>query len=98
MDSLTRGSILVTLLCIVVVTCLIKAVNWVWFKPKKLERVLRQQGFSGNPYRILFGDFKDFVRMRTEGLTKPVANISDDYYSRADPPRYQLSSKFGMLI
>nr|XP_033510989.1 cytochrome P450 CYP72A219-like [Nicotiana tomentosiformis] len=36
-----------------------KFLNWVWFNPRKVEKYLRQQGLSGNSYRLFFGDLKE---------------------------------------
>lgn len=33
--------------------------NWAWVTPKRIEKVLREQGFDGNPYRFLVGDLKE---------------------------------------
>ncbi|XP_004295684.1 PREDICTED: cytochrome P450 CYP72A219-like [Fragaria vesca subsp. vesca] len=52
--------------------------DWVWLKPKKLERCLREQGFKGNSYRILYGDTKDESIMRAEAKSKPM-NISTSH-------------------
>uniref|UniRef100_A0A0D3DWW4 Uncharacterized protein n=1 Tax=Brassica oleracea var. oleracea TaxID=109376 RepID=A0A0D3DWW4_BRAOL len=38
-----------------------RAVNWVWLRPKRLEKYLKKQGFSGNSYRILMGDMRERV-------------------------------------
>ncbi|CAK9325298.1 unnamed protein product [Citrullus colocynthis] len=35
-------------------------------RPKKLEKLLRRQGFAGNTYRILYGDLKDEAAMREQ--------------------------------
>ncbi|GAB4849274.1 hypothetical protein Ancab_040167 [Ancistrocladus abbreviatus] len=54
-----------------------KLFNWVWLRPKTLERCLRQQGLSGNPYRLLFGDTKDSARMHREAMSKPIGFAND---------------------
>ncbi|KAF3617510.1 Secologanin synthase [Capsicum annuum] len=54
-----------------------EVLNWIWFTPKKLEKLLRKQGLKGNSYRTLYGDMKDFSRMIKEAISKPM-NLSDD--------------------
>ncbi|KAF7836592.1 putative secologanin synthase [Senna tora] len=51
---------------------LVKTVNWVWLKPKKMERFLRQQGLKGNSYNFLFGDFKAFAVAAHQANSKPM--------------------------
>ncbi|KAH6764165.1 cytochrome P450 [Perilla frutescens var. frutescens] len=43
------------------ITCFVKLVNLVWLRPRKLEKLLRNQGLHGNPYRPILGDTKDFA-------------------------------------
>ncbi|KAD3641965.1 hypothetical protein E3N88_31189 [Mikania micrantha] len=33
--------------------------NWVWLRPKAMEKSLREQGLTGNRYRFFFGDLKE---------------------------------------
>ncbi|KAK7335425.1 hypothetical protein VNO80_27262 [Phaseolus coccineus] len=58
-----------------------KILNWLWFNPKRLEKLLREQGFQGNPYKLLVGDSKEFLKMRNEALSKPM-DLSDDIAPR----------------
>ncbi|XP_022877293.1 cytochrome P450 CYP72A219-like isoform X1 [Olea europaea var. sylvestris] len=61
-----------------------KILNWVWFKPKKLEKCLRQKGFNGNSYRLLFGDLKELEMMAKKAKSKPI-NFSNDIVPRVMP-------------
>ncbi|XP_061365512.1 cytochrome P450 72A68-like isoform X2 [Gastrolobium bilobum] len=54
-----------------------RMLNWLWLRPKRLERLLREQGLQGNPCRFLVGDLKDFLKIQKEARSKPM-NLSDD--------------------
>ncbi|KMT10537.1 hypothetical protein BVRB_5g116610 [Beta vulgaris subsp. vulgaris] len=95
METMTLSSVLISIFCVVIVTGLIKVVNWVWLRPKKLERLLKQQGLSGTCYKFLIGDLKDFTSMRTQALKTPMNGFSNDYFQRVEPFRHHLASKFG---
>ncbi|PSR98839.1 Cytochrome P450 CYP72A219 like [Actinidia chinensis var. chinensis] len=58
--------------------------NWVWLRPKKLERCLRKQGLKGNSYRLLYGDLKENSMMTKEVNSRPI-NLSDDILPRVIP-------------
>ncbi|XP_027063965.1 cytochrome P450 72A225-like [Coffea arabica] len=58
--------------------------NWVWFKPKKLEKYLRQQGLGGSHYRLLFGDMKETAQMVKQAYSKPI-NFTNDIVPRILP-------------
>ncbi|KAL7087072.1 hypothetical protein ACP275_13G042800 [Erythranthe tilingii] len=61
-----------------------KIMNFVWFRPKKMEKILRQQGFVGKPYRFLVGDVNEMKNMGKEALSKPI-EFSDDFVPRIIP-------------
>ncbi|ESW21358.1 hypothetical protein PHAVU_005G064100 [Phaseolus vulgaris] len=74
-----------TILMLILILVLIWAwmmLNWVWFTPKRLERLLREQGLQGNPYTLLVGDTKDFAKMRKEAFSKPMNLFSHDIVPR----------------
>ncbi|XP_022848654.1 cytochrome P450 CYP72A219-like isoform X4 [Olea europaea var. sylvestris] len=71
-----------------------KILNWVWFRPKKLERCLRQQGFTGNPYKLLFGDFKEMMKMANEAKSKPI-DFSNDIMPRVMPFIHKAVKNYG---
>ncbi|KAH9608574.1 hypothetical protein KSS87_017247 [Heliosperma pusillum] len=78
-------SIAISIACILVVTLSRSVLKWVWFNPKRMERILREQGFQGNPYRLLYGDSKDKARMTMEARLKPMSDLSNDHLPRTQP-------------
>ncbi|KAL9437962.1 hypothetical protein AB3S75_023763 [Citrus x aurantiifolia] len=68
--------------------------NWVWLKPKKLEKFLRQQGFSGNCYKVLQGDIKELAKTTKEAKNKPMS-LSDDIASRILPFHHHIITNYG---
>nr|GMD31851.1 cytochrome P450 CYP72A219-like [Ipomoea batatas] len=68
--------------------------GWVWFKPKKLEKCLKQQGLKGNPYRILSGDMKEIATMSSDAISKPMT-LSDNVAPRVIPYFVHLADKYG---
>ncbi|KAL9273978.1 Cytochrome P450 72A397-like protein [Drosera capensis] len=84
----------ISLACIVAMTWAWRLFEWVWVKPKALEKQLRQQGLSGNPYRFLYGDTNDRTTMALQAISKPIA-FSDDYVPRVIPFQYHTIKKHG---
>ncbi|XP_073153838.1 cytochrome P450 72A397-like [Henckelia pumila] len=58
-----------------------KVVNIALIRPKRLEKLLRQQGFKGNSYRFLYGDLIESSKMIQEAKSKPI-NLHDDIKTR----------------
>ncbi|RVW59160.1 Cytochrome P450 CYP72A219 [Vitis vinifera] len=84
----------------VFITLLIYAwrlLNWVWLRPKKLERCLRQQGLTGNSYSLLYGDFKEMSRMINEANSRPIS-FSDDIVQRVLPFHDHSIQKYGKIV
>ncbi|CAM8995262.1 unnamed protein product [Rhodiola kirilowii] len=71
-----------------------KIINWVWLKPKRLEKRLRQLGFRGNPYRILQGDIKEKYLMIVEATSKPI-QLSDNIITRIHPDFLRCIQTYG---
>lgn len=65
-----------------------------WLRPKRLERWLRQQGLSGNPYRFFHGDLKEIGMMTQKASSKP-GTLSDDVVARVQPFHQELIRKHG---
>ena len=89
------ASIVFSVLALGILSYTIKLANKYWFRPKQVEKRLRDIGFGGNPYRIIFGDAKDVEGMRAEVTSKPM-ELSDDVASRILPYHNHLVQKYGM--
>ncbi|KAL6565388.1 hypothetical protein OROGR_002339 [Orobanche gracilis] len=76
----TRGIIL-SLVILALMLWAWRMLNWLWLRPKKLEKLLREQGLQGNQYRFFVGDLKELLKMRKEAKSKPM-NLSDDIVPR----------------
>ncbi|CAH1414651.1 unnamed protein product [Lactuca virosa] len=86
-----------TVLCVVGVMVVIygwRFFNWVWLKPKKMDKFLREQGLNGNPYKFLYGDMKEMVQMTADAKLKPI-NLTDDIVPRVMPYLYNSSKTYG---
>lgn len=71
-----------------------RVLDWVWLRPKKLERCLRQQGLDGNPYRFLYGDTIENSEMIRRARSKPIS-LSDDIASYVTPFLCQTVKNYG---
>ncbi|KAM7497791.1 hypothetical protein LguiA_022205 [Lonicera macranthoides] len=79
---------------VLVVLWVWRVLNWVWFRPKKLEKFLRAQGLNGSSYKILFGDFKKISSMINEAESKPIS-LSSDIVPRVTPWVHDAIKNYG---
>ncbi|KAL8512589.1 hypothetical protein ACS0TY_018906 [Phlomoides rotata] len=87
-------SIAAVVCCFVILYYTWKILNWVWFRPKKLEKRLRKQGFTGNSYNLFFGDMKEMSSMIKEAKSKPM-NFSNDIVPRVLPIFHKALKNYG---
>ncbi|CAL5403172.1 unnamed protein product [Camellia sinensis] len=76
--EVTVSSIVTSIALVTFLTCAWRVVNWVWLRPKQKERWLREQGFKGNPYKLLYGDTKEMISMMRESRSTSMDSSSDD--------------------
>ncbi|KAL9145717.1 hypothetical protein ABFS82_13G061800 [Erythranthe guttata] len=88
------GSILLSILVVGLITLSAKFVNWVWIKPKKLEKLLRKEGLNGNPYKLLLGDMKQLISVMKEEQPKSI-QFSDHLLPHILPHYHHNRTKFG---
>ncbi|XP_028095410.1 cytochrome P450 CYP72A219-like [Camellia sinensis] len=86
--EVTVSSIVTSIALVTLLTCAWRVVNWVWLRPKQLEKWLREQGFKGNPYKVLYGDTKEMTSMTRESRSKPMDTSSDDIIPRVLPSHH----------
>ncbi|CAH1414652.1 unnamed protein product [Lactuca virosa] len=79
---------------VIVMICGWRFFNWVWLKPKKMDKFLREQGLNGNPYKFLYGDMKEMVQMTADAKLKPI-NLTDDIVPRIMPFLYNSAKIYG---
>ncbi|XP_047326057.1 cytochrome P450 CYP72A219-like [Impatiens glandulifera] len=71
-----------------------KFLEWIWLKPKRMEKHLASQGFRGNPYRIMYGDLKDYSAAIKQARSAPIT-FSDDILKRIFPFLHQNVQTYG---
>ncbi|XP_020554498.1 cytochrome P450 CYP72A219-like [Sesamum indicum] len=90
------SSILASILILVSTALVVKVLNWVWFRPKKLEKLLRKQGLNGNPYRLFLGDMQDLTNVLKTQQPKTL-NLSDDLRPHILPYYQNIIDNFDCL-
>ncbi|KAK4425579.1 7-deoxyloganic acid hydroxylase [Sesamum alatum] len=88
------GTIVIVALLVLVVQAAWRFLDTYWFQPKKLEKILRKQGLTGNPYRFFFGDARETGRMFKETYSKPIG-ITDNIAPRVLPFITKTIQKYG---
>ncbi|OAY27063.1 cytochrome P450 72A397 isoform X2 [Manihot esculenta] len=68
----------------------------IWWKPRWIERKLRQQGIRGSPYKLLVGDMKEQTRLITEAWSKSI-NLNHQILQRVDPMTTVTVRKYGKM-
>ncbi|KAK9071514.1 hypothetical protein SSX86_010083 [Deinandra increscens subsp. villosa] len=94
MDTITN--IWVTSCAVVVVLCAWKMVNMVWLRPKKLEKILMNQGFNGNKYKLVSGDMKESSKMFQQSKSKRIGiDDGEEVLSHVVPFHHHSLQKHG---
>ncbi|PON33257.1 Cytochrome P450, E-class, group I [Parasponia andersonii] len=68
----------------------------IWLKPIYLERILRQQGIKGTPYKLFRGDMEEIRRSTMEALSKPMS-LNHHIVPRVTPFLYDMVQKYGKV-
>ncbi|CAI9296482.1 unnamed protein product [Lactuca saligna] len=71
-------------------------INWVWLKPKKIEKRLREQGLKGSSYKFLFGNLKEVVSMLKDSKSRPI-NLNDEIVPRVVPFDHKCITTYGKI-
>ncbi|XP_065850735.1 cytochrome P450 CYP72A616-like [Euphorbia lathyris] len=95
MDGLVFYSLVSSFLLIAIYGA-VKVSYSLWWKPKWLERRLRQQGIQGTPYKFLLGDMKEYIRMITEAWSKPLT-LNHHIVQRVDPFTLHVVQQYGKI-
>lgn len=91
------STIVITIVVVVIVNLGWKVLNWAWLNPKKLEKLLKEQGYRGNSYKLLRGDIIELANMVNEARSKPMP-ISHDITLHIMPFDYHIFDKYGIFF
>ncbi|KAJ8638995.1 hypothetical protein MRB53_015689 [Persea americana] len=89
-------SALLMISSLLVFTWIMRLLNWVWWTPKKLEKQLREQGFRGPPYRLLYGSLKENPTLMKEACSTPM-NLNHKILPRVNPLLYKIVKEYGKM-
>eukprot|EP00262_Sarcandra_glabra_P012805 TRINITY_DN337_c0_g1_i8.p1 TRINITY_DN337_c0_g1~~TRINITY_DN337_c0_g1_i8.p1 ORF type:complete len:514 (-),score=75.25 TRINITY_DN337_c0_g1_i8:166-1707(-) len=80
-----------------VILCWILRIFYViWWKPMRIERYLRKHGIEGPPYRLLYGNTTENVRMMKEARSKPMP-LSHRIVPRVLPFLFKTVNNYGRM-
>lgn len=75
--------------------------SWIWrllwWKPKKLERYLRQQGLKGPTYRFLVGTLREKFSLSNQAQSKPM-DLSHAIVPHVAPFIHRTVKEYGTLL
>ncbi|KAJ0024058.1 hypothetical protein Pint_07185 [Pistacia integerrima] len=49
----------------------------IWWRPKRIEKQLKKQGIHGYPYRLLYGNTKEMMKLAKETKSSPLGSPHD---------------------
>ncbi|CAM0907021.1 unnamed protein product [Alopecurus aequalis] len=75
----------------------IRALEWAWWRPRRLERALRSQGLRGTAYRSLAGDAPLLVRLNKEARSRTMPLGCHDIVPRAMPLFHHAMKEHGKM-
>ncbi|KAL4621470.1 hypothetical protein ACB092_06G230200 [Castanea dentata] len=92
--EISLDKVATSILFVIMTTLSCMILNWVWLRPKYLERCLIKQGLVGNSYRLFFGDMKDSSMMIKQACSKPI-ELSDDIVPCVLPFEHHIVKHYG---
>ncbi|GKA54698.1 cytochrome P450 CYP72A219-like protein, partial [Tanacetum coccineum] len=90
------GKVVITIVMVVIGKWFWEVLNWVWLKPKKLEKWLRDQGYKGNSYKLLIGDMRELATKVKEAKSSQIP-ITHDITSHCLPFDNHILTKYGKM-
>ncbi|XP_057796024.1 cytochrome P450 CYP72A219-like [Salvia miltiorrhiza] len=90
----TLGLVLTSVVVAASIACAVNLLNLLWIRPRKLEKLLRNQGLNGNPYRPILGDTRDYAKaMKAQQLRS--IQLSDDILPHVFGYFHTILDKYG---
>jgi hypothetical protein len=84
--------------CAVVAWCAVRALEWAWWRPRRLVRALQSQGLQGTTYRSLAGDAPLMERLNHEARSRTLPLGCHDIVRRAMPMFHQTMKQHGAFL
>ncbi|KAK9285117.1 hypothetical protein L1049_024302 [Liquidambar formosana] len=75
----------------------LKVLHMIWWKPKIVEKQLREQGIYGLPYRLWHGNTKEMMKLSKETGSKPLG-LSHDILPRLDPFLHKMALTYNNIL
>ncbi|KAH9313966.1 hypothetical protein KI387_022593, partial [Taxus chinensis] len=67
----------------------------IWWKPLRIKKHFEAQGIHGPPYKLVYGNAPDIVRMANEESSKPLPLSGHNIAPRVLPAYHQWEKKYG---
>lgn len=77
--------------------CAVRALEWAWWRPRRLGRALRSQGLRGTAYRSVAGDAPLNERLNREARSRAMPLQCHDVVPRAMPLFHQAMKEHGKM-
>ncbi|KAG9447488.1 hypothetical protein H6P81_013616 [Aristolochia fimbriata] len=91
------GYLGVAVLCLCFVTWVSRVVYSIWWKPMKLERLLRKQGIVGPPHKLIYGNLNEIAAENHKARSEPMP-FSHNIVTRVAPYLQHSAEKYGKLF
>ncbi|XP_055832610.1 cytochrome P450 CYP72A616-like [Solanum dulcamara] len=73
-----------------------KVLYTIWWWPKMIEKKLKKEGIHGEPYKLLFGNLKEMMKMSREAKKKPL--LDHDIIPWVNPFLLHLSNTYKKIF
>ncbi|KAH9302632.1 hypothetical protein KI387_014215 [Taxus chinensis] len=74
---------------------LLEVVKAIWWKPLQMKKHFETQGVRGTPYKLVYGDAADIVRMAREESCNPLPLLGHNIVPRVLPAFHQWGKTYG---
>ncbi|KAL5854324.1 hypothetical protein ACOSQ4_004126 [Xanthoceras sorbifolium] len=75
----------------------VKVLHKIWWKPKMIEKQLKKQGIHGYPYRLLYGNTKEMIKLAKESASRPMG-LSHDIVPHLNPFLHKLAATYKRIF